>query len=336
MRMLKSIVSILLVLMLTLSMVACTTIDKTVDKDQPNAIENSIPQGVTTEKVDDKEPTDTVEKIETQLKFFSMSLTEGMDNIKALTAFINEDGTTYIEYIGEVRKLGVLDENVMDEINQAVLEAQLDTLNKTDEYNDGDRAGDMYLEYTNGDVVTFSFSGTEHDLYEEGYASLDELFNQLTKEMAEYVARPQVMGAVNSEILDEMMMIFDASGLTNLDGIMIDEIYLDESFAGVSGLDDMSCVSAAANGAPMMMSVAYSLVVVKVNENADIDKICKNFENNLDWQKWVCVAPSNALIATKGNMVLCLMGSDNMYSGTVQGINSNGWEIASEIMNPAM
>lgn len=52
--------------------------------------------------------------------------------------------------------------------------------------------------------------------------------------------------------------------------------------------------------------------------------------------KWVCVIPSNALIAENGNMVLCLMGSDTMYSQTAEAIEAAGWSNIATFDNPDM
>ena len=36
--------------------------------------------------------------------------------------------------------------------------------------------------------------------------------------------------------------------------------------------------------------------------------------------------PTGALVAQKGNMVLCLMGADELFAQTVQAITDCGWD----------
>jgi len=86
----------------------------------------------------------------------------------------------------------------------------------------------------------------------------------------------------------------------------------------------------------MMMTTAYSLVIVTLEDAANAETVCSNFESQLDWLKWVCVAPSDALIAQKDNMVLCLMAYDDLYVQTANGIEAAGWSTMKTLNNPNM
>ena len=48
------------------------------------------------------------------------------------------------------------------------------------------------------------------------------------------------------------------------------------------------------------------------------------------------MVPTNALIATKGNMVLCLIGEGEMYSVTATGVEAVGWTVVKSIDNPML
>ena len=48
---------------------------------------------------------------------------------------------------------------------------------------------------------------------------------------------------------------------------------------------------------------------------------------------WVCVMPSNALVAVKDNMVLCLVAADELYAMTASGIESTGWTVVETLEN---
>ena len=54
----------------------------------------------------------------------------------------------------------------------------------------------------------------------------------------------------------------------------------------------------------------------------------------MDWTKWVCVAPSDAMTAVKDNMVLCLMAADANYTQTAAGITAAGWTTVNTLTNP--
>ena len=86
----------------------------------------------------------------------------------------------------------------------------------------------------------------------------------------------------------------------------------------------------------MMMTTAFSLVIVTLEEGTDAQSVCDDFEKNLDWRRWVCVAPSNAFIAQKGNQVLCLMAGGQLYDSIAQSIRQTGWTQIKALTNPDM
>ena len=85
-----------------------------------------------------------------------------------------------------------------------------------------------------------------------------------------------------------------------------------------------------------MMTTAYSLVIVTVEDASKAEAVAADFESTMDWRKWVCVAPSNALLAQKDNMVLCLMAADELFTQTQQGIETSGWTVTKTLENPDM
>jgi hypothetical protein len=84
----------------------------------------------------------------------------------------------------------------------------------------------------------------------------------------------------------------------------------------------------------MMMTTAFSLVVVTVEDEANIGAVRADFEANMDWRKWVCVQPTGAVIAQKGNMVICVMTMDETYSQVKGAINASGWTEVATFENP--
>ena len=99
----------------------------------------------------------------------------------------------------------------------------------------------------------------------------------------------------------------------------------DEALEGIAG--GVTC-------APMMMTTAFSLVIVTLEDGADADAVCADFENTMNWRKWVCVAPSNAMIAQKDNMVLCVMADGPMYTKIAVAARQAGWTEVKALMNP--
>ena len=266
--------------------------------------------------------------------FFSMSLGENYENIKSITAFADEDGSIYVEYVGDVKKVGNLDASIMNDVTAAMAQTDLASLNGQDAWGEGEANGSIYVEYADGTMLSVGFSGEIPAAYTDGYAIMDACFATLTADLEVYVAQPMVMGEVDADLLAEMNAILSSSGIQNLDAFAISQVMKDEYFAYTVGLTSDAGIHSAANCAPMMMTTAYSLVIVTLEDGVAAADICENFEANLDWTKWVCVAPTDAMIATKGDMVLCLMAANETFTQTAAGITAAGWTTVNTLTNP--
>ena len=280
-------------------------------------------------------PETTNEQVENLVTFFSLSIGENYENIKSITAFSNEDGTVHVEYVGDVKKVGELDATAFAQITAALAESVLVDVNGQEVCGAGEANGSMYIEYADGTMLTAGFSGEIPEAYTQGYAAMDAFFAELTASIPEYVPQPLIQGAPDASLLEEMNAILDGANIANLDSYIISEVMKDEYFAFTVGLSNTDGIGAAVNCAPMMITTAYSLAIVTL-DGADAEAVCADFESNVDWQKWVCVSPSDALVAIKDNMVLCLVGADQLFANTAAGIEAAGWTVVSTATNPNM
>lgn len=271
---------------------------------------------------------------ENPVNFFSMTLGEDYENIRSITAFLNEDGTAHVEYVGDVKKVGPLDASIFNGITAAVADAGLADLNGQENYLEGEANGSMYICYADETMLSAGFGGEIPELYREGYAKMDAFFVQLTASIPEYVPQPTVLGEVEETMLHELMSIISGSGMKNSDAFTISPVVRDEYFAYSLGLSSDAGIADAALCAPMMMTTAYSLAIVKLEEGADRNAVCADFAENVDWMKWVCVMPNNAMVATKDDLVLCLVAEGQLYSLTAIGIEAAGWTVVETIEKP--
>ena len=74
-----------------------------------------------------------------------------------------------------------------------------------------------------------------------------------------------------------------------------------------TGLADGSQISQAAVSEPMMGSIAFSLVVVRVNEGVDAKAVAEQMKSNIDTRKWVCVEAGDLQVAGYGDVVMLIM-----------------------------
>lgn len=319
----KKFLCVILALSLLLAFAACVA-ETGESTDQP------------TQTVQDTEPSSQTQlqgTVENSVSYFSMSIGDSLE-FRNLTAYDNEDGTAYVEYVGEEKKVGNLDSSVLAGITVELGKTTLAALHEKSEYTDGDAYASMYIQYADGSYLMADFGGSVPQEFTEGYDIMEAYFQGLTEEMSAYVPQPAIMGDVNEELLAAILEILNASGVAALDGFSISDVPMDENFGYVTGLSSADGIVSAAACTPMMMTTAYSLVIVTAEEADSIDDICEDFASSMDWRKWVCVAPSNALIAQKGNMVLCLMGSDELFQQTAAAAEGAGWTNVQTLENP--
>ena len=278
----------------------------------------------------------TPSEVENPVTFFTLSMGENYEEIFSMTAYANEDGTAHIEYVGQEKKVGDFDAIYFHGIAAAFADSGLAALNGQDAYAEGEANGSMYVEFADGSMCTVGFSGNIPEAYAQGYAAMDAYFQQLVANLPVYVPQPMLMGEVEPALLDTMTQILNGTGIDTLDGFAISQLPLDDTFGFAAGLSGTEGIVNAVSCAPMMMTTAYSLVIVTLEDASKAEAVSGDFESNLDWRKWVCVAPSNALIAQKDNMVLCLMAGDSLYTQTLTGIEAAGWTVTKTLENPDM
>ena len=322
----KTLVAIVLAMALLCSCGSKPAVETTVPTTAP-VVETTAP---TTEPME-------FEEQENPVTFFSLSLGEDYENVKRMDVFyVAETDNVYVEYVGAERKIGYMGTEIFDGITAAFLESGLMAMDGKDVYEEGEANGSMYVEFKDGGVAMVGFSGKIPEEFVQGYEVMDKFFQVLTAGLEVYVPQPMVFGEVEPEMFKATMEILNGSGIEALDSFTISLIEKDEYFAFTAGLTSAEGVVDAVSVAPMMMTTAYSLVIVRLEDASKAEAICKDFEENLDWTKWVCVAPSSAVIAQKGDMVLCLMTFEGLEEGTPAGIRDAGWTEIATFENPNM
>lgn len=304
------------------------------------ACTQKIPVDVSTEsKPDQTQPVEStpVETEKTEypgLIYFSLSIGESAEAFRYMDISLNEDGSIRADFSDTVRKVATLGAEYAQRIVQAFLSSGLPGLTGKDAYGEGEAGASMYVELSDGSMYTVGFTGEIPEAFRTGYGAMVQAMEEILADIPEYVPQPMVMGEMEQGLLDAFLEILNNSGVQALDGFTISPVAKDEYFGFSTGLTNATGVAAAGSCVPMMMTTAYSLVIVTLEDGADAQAICKDFENNLDWRKWVCVAPSDALIAQKENMLLCLMAADATFAGTYDGAAKAGWTELVHLTNP--
>ena len=74
-----------------------------------------------------------------------------------------------------------------------------------------------------------------------------------------------------------------------------------------TGLDNADNITDAAVFGPMMGSMAFSMVMVRTAEGADVKAVAEGLKNGIDQRKWICVEADDLKVAGFGDVVMLIM-----------------------------
>lgn len=99
-------------------------------------------------------------------------------------------------------------------------------------------------------------------------------------------------------------------------GVATIDVDLADEFArkAYTGLDNADEITEAVASESMMGSQAYSLVLVRTKEGADIAKVAKAMKDGIDQRKWICVEADNIRVSGTGDVVMLVMISTELSS----------------------
>lgn len=77
------------------------------------------------------------------------------------------------------------------------------------------------------------------------------------------------------------------------------------------GSKDIEFKEALASESPVG-SIAYSVVLVRTKEGADVEKVKKQIKESVNPRKWICVGveEKNVIVESKGDLIILIMSND--------------------------
>lgn len=74
-----------------------------------------------------------------------------------------------------------------------------------------------------------------------------------------------------------------------------------------TGLDNAESITEAAAFEPMMGSLAFSMVMVRVAPEADAKAVAEAMKAGIDTRKWICVEANDLMVTGYGDVVMLIM-----------------------------
>ncbi len=114
--------------------------------------------------------------------------------------------------------------------------------------------------------------------------------------------------------------------LPELETMKVDIKNIDEvtSYTGLKTNDGIESIIVSV---PVMTAQAYSVAVVKVKDNADVEKIKQEMLDNIDMRRWICVSAEQLYITNSGNVIFSVMADKDIakavYNDFKKYVNNN-------------
>ena len=259
------------------------------------------------------------------IDYMQLSISDANGAYISISAYNNGYDQAYVEYVGEYKKAASFDSSVLLNLAEQVELSGVKAIHDHHVYETGDTYANMYISFTDGSNLFADYSGVVPQEFLEYYKILENYFLTLVADLPIYVARPVVLGEVNELTLTELMNIMENTGMDYLDGFSIYEVPVDDAFDTEMGLSHHKNIKSGTMCGPVMSGSAFSLAVAVLEKDADVTSVANNFATNIRWNRWVCVSATDALIAHKDNLVLCLVSYGDMYEKTSAAIRACGW-----------
>ena len=114
--------------------------------------------------------------------------------------------------------------------------------------------------------------------------------------------------------------------LPELETMKINVKNIDEvtSYTGLKTNDGIESITVSV---PVMTSQAYSVAIVKVKDNVDVEKIKQEMLDNIDMRRWICVSAEQLYITNSGNLIFSVMAdkdiAETVYNDFKKYVNNN-------------
>ena len=100
-----------------------------------------------------------------------------------------------------------------------------------------------------------------------------------------------------------------------------------EEVTSYTGLKTNDGIESIVVSVPLITAQAYSVAIVKVKDNADVEKIKQEMLDNIDMRRWICVSAEQLYITNSGNVIFSVMADKDIakavYNDFKKYVNNN-------------
>ena len=171
---------------------------------------------------------------------------------------------------------------------------------------------------TNGQfVVDDNILQNENSLNDvENEVGTNETQNEVTNETTDNEEDTEGLNIESAKDLSKLIDDIYAKQDMEMPALQTQEIDMkdEDTVKYMTGLEDVSDLDCVVVSEPMMSSQAYSLVLVKVKKDANVEEIAKEMNDNIDTRKWICVTAEKVYTTSSDNVIFLVMSRDELAS----------------------
>ncbi len=124
-------------------------------------------------------------------------------------------------------------------------------------------------------------------------------------------------GTIKIESTANMKNLIDSiykNANVELPSLETNEIDMSDNYtvSTYTGSQDNSNIESIIVSEPLISSQAYSLVVMKLKNSADVEKVKQNIYDNVNMSKWICVSAEKLYITNYNNIVFYVMSDEDL------------------------
>lgn len=124
-----------------------------------------------------------------------------------------------------------------------------------------------------------------------------------------------IQTGIKVQTVEEMQKVFNDINTKlgeEIPRLEVREVDITDEFAFTSttGLKSNTNVEAVVASEPLMSAQAFSAVMIKVSDDANIEEMKKEILDNIDMRKWICVSAEKLRVTNYGNVIFFVMSSE--------------------------
>ena len=101
----------------------------------------------------------------------------------------------------------------------------------------------------------------------------------------------------------------------------------DNDIKGYTNLENVDDIEAVVASEPLINAQAYLALLIKVKDQANVEKVKEDLYNRIDMNRWICVSADKLYITNNGNTIFLVMSEEDwakeVYNSFKNYVNNN-------------